>query len=34
MLNNLNSTESEEAVENIGDHSDFGMHGTLTDGMR
>lgn len=32
MLNNLNSTESDEAVESIGDHSDFGMHGSLAEG--
>lgn len=32
MLNNMNSTESVEAVENIGDHTDFGMHSTLSEG--
>ncbi|XP_067932635.1 uncharacterized protein [Watersipora subatra] len=32
MLNNLNSTESAEAVEHIEDHTDFGIHDAMTDG--
>ena len=32
MLNNINSTESAEAIDNIGDHNDFGMHGALGEG--
>lgn len=32
MLNNLNSTESAEAVEHIEDHTDFGIHESMADG--
>ena len=32
MLNNLNNTESAEAVEHIEDHTDFGIHESMTDG--
>lgn len=31
MLNNLNGSENADAVENIGDHSDFAMHAALPD---
>lgn len=34
MMNNLNSTETAEAVEHIGDHGDFGMHETMADGKQ
>lgn len=34
MLNNLNSSENADAVENIGDHTDFGIHAPLPEGKQ